>query len=112
MIRVDLDLQPHTTLSQEQRHFSHHCLTVNEVSLPSGYYFGLSALASGNTEPDAVDIYAFDAWEVSGKSKDGNAAQAAPPVATEGSTAPLAGTTESGDQVRTTNRVPLRTELR
>ena len=95
-VRVDLDLQPHTQLSQEERHFRHHCFTVKDVQLPTGYYFGLTALASGNTEPDAVDIYAFDAWEVTGKADKNavpDAEQHPPPVVVETqNSAPLAGT--------------------
>lgn len=34
------------------------------MTLPKGSYFGVSGLASGNTEPDAIDIYALDAFEV------------------------------------------------
>ena len=104
-IRVDLDLQPHTTLSQEQRHFSHHCLTVKDVLLPSAYYFGLSALASGNTEPDAVDVYAFDAWEVIGKvpvSKGEHQKRDQPPPVVanqENRNVPLAGTARDVDEV-------------
>lgn len=93
-IRVDLDLQPHTTLSQEKRHYSHHCLTVKDIQLPAGYHFGLTALAGGNTEPDSIDVYAFDAWEVTGRA-DKKAApnQAPPPVfRSHGETEPLAGT--------------------
>ena len=99
--QVDLDLQPHTTLSDEQRHFSHHCLTVKDVSMPTGYHFGLSALASGNTEPDSVDIYAFDAWEVVGKPSGDKAAQQMPPPVFTANSAKggkaLAGTEELGD---------------
>jgi hypothetical protein len=99
MRQVDLDLQPHTTLSDEARHFSHHCLTVKDISLPTGYYFGLSAMASGNTEPDSVDIYAFDAWEVVGKADGKGNGQIPPPVAPVSGSAPLAGTTEQSSDV-------------
>lgn len=63
-IRVDLDLTPHTTLSTAARVFSHHCFTIEGVALPPGYYLGMSALASSASEPDAVDVYAFETWEV------------------------------------------------
>lgn len=105
ILQVDLDLQPHTTLSDENRRFSHHCLTVKDISLPSGYYFGLSALASGNTEPDSIDIYAFDAWEVVGKGDGSGGSQVPPPVAKVSGTAPLAGTTDESGDVRSFRRV-------
>lgn len=63
-VRVDLDLTPHTTLSTAARVFSHHCFTIEGVSLPTGYHLGMSALASSASEPDAVDVYAFETWEV------------------------------------------------
>ena len=63
-IRVDLDLTPHTTLSEAARVFTHHCFTIEGVSIPPGYHFGITGLASGNTEPDSVDVYALEAWEV------------------------------------------------
>jgi hypothetical protein len=99
-IRVDLDLQPHTTLSQEKRNFNHHCLTVKDVQLPTGYHFGLSALASGNTEPDSVDVYAFESWEVTGKAdKTGQTKQPSVNQGKEGDSAPLAGTLDDLDDV-------------
>jgi len=63
-IRVDLDLTPHTTLSTAARVFSHHCFTIKGVRLPPGYHIGLTGMASGNPDPDSVDVYAFEAWEV------------------------------------------------
>lgn len=62
--QVDLDLSPHTTLSSETRSYAHNCFEINGVEIDSGRYFGLSALASGNSEPDVVDIYAMDVWEI------------------------------------------------
>lgn len=97
-----MDLQPHTSLSQEQRHFTHHCFTVQDVELPSGYHFGLTGLASGNTEPDSVDVYAFDAWEVvsGGATVRGGAGGVHPPpivAGGENTRTPLAGTSSDGD---------------
>lgn len=62
--QVDLDLSPHTTLSSESRSYAHNCFEITGVEIDSGRYFGLSALASGNSEPDVVDIYAMDVWEI------------------------------------------------
>ncbi|BGP16210.1 hypothetical protein JCM10213_007067 [Rhodosporidiobolus nylandii] len=65
-IRVDLDLSPHTSLSKAGRHYEHNCFTLEGVKLPrdAPLYFGISGLASGGTEPDAVDVYAMDVFEV------------------------------------------------
>ncbi|GAA5876000.1 hypothetical protein JCM8547_000674 [Rhodosporidiobolus lusitaniae] len=63
-IRVDLDLSPHTTLSKAGRHYEHNCFTLPGVTLSSGMHLGLSGLASGSTEPDSVDVYALDVFEV------------------------------------------------
>lgn len=95
-----MDLQPHTTLTPEKRHFTHHCFTVKDVALPSGYHFGLTGLSAGNTDPDSVDIYAFDAWEVTGAA-DGQ--QHSQPVIDKSDTTsfkPLAGTEDSSEEVR------------
>jgi hypothetical protein len=61
---VDLDLRPHTTLSEERRVFNQNCFTINGVDLPPKYHVGVTALASDNAEPDAVDIYALEVFEV------------------------------------------------
>lgn len=66
-IRVDLDLTPHTNLATGSRSYQHNCFSMDGIELEKGYYFGLSALASGNTEPDAVDIYALDVWSIAHK---------------------------------------------
>ncbi|GAA5919760.1 hypothetical protein JCM6882_003758 [Rhodosporidiobolus microsporus] len=63
-IRVDLDLSPHTTLSKAGRHYEHNCFTLEGIKLAPNMHLGLSALASGSTEPDAVDVYAMDVFEV------------------------------------------------
>ncbi|KAM0791212.1 hypothetical protein ACM66B_005693 [Microbotryomycetes sp. NB124-2] len=63
-IRVDLDLSPHTTLSKAGRDYAHNCFIMTGVSLTPGHHLGVSALASGYTEPDAVDVYALDVFEV------------------------------------------------
>lgn len=54
----------HTTLSAAGRDFAHHCWTINDVKLEAGSYFGVSGIASGSTEPDAIDLYAIDVFEV------------------------------------------------
>ncbi|GAA5820470.1 hypothetical protein JCM11251_005638 [Rhodosporidiobolus azoricus] len=63
-IRVDLDLSPHTTLSKAGRHYEHNCFTLEGIKLAPNMHLGLSALASGSTEPDAVDVYAMDVFEI------------------------------------------------
>ncbi|GAA5865817.1 hypothetical protein JCM1840_006260 [Sporobolomyces johnsonii] len=63
-IRVDLDLSPHTTLSKAGRDYAHTCFTLDGVNLTPGSYVGVSGLASGNTEPDTIDVYAMDVFEV------------------------------------------------
>ncbi|GAA6040909.1 hypothetical protein JCM8097_003182 [Rhodosporidiobolus ruineniae] len=63
-IRVDLDLDSHTSLSKAGRHYEHNCFTLQGVKLNPGMHLGVSALASGSTEPDAVDVYALDVFEV------------------------------------------------
>ncbi|BGP48211.1 hypothetical protein JCM10450v2_004083 [Rhodotorula kratochvilovae] len=63
-IRVDLDLSPHTTLAKAGRHYEHNCFTLDGVTLPAGAFVGISGLASGNTEPDAIDVYAMDVFEI------------------------------------------------
>jgi hypothetical protein len=103
LLQVDLDLQPHTTLLPEKRHFTHHCFTVKDVSLPAGYHFGITGLSSGNTDPDSVDVYAFDAWEVTGKA-DGQ--QHSQPVIDQrdlSSFKPLAGTEDSVQEISATS---------
>jgi hypothetical protein len=61
---VDLDLAPHTTLAKAGRDYAHNCFTLDGVNLTPGSYLGISGLASGNTEPDTIDIYAMDVFEV------------------------------------------------
>ncbi|KAK4048355.1 hypothetical protein OIV83_004877 [Microbotryomycetes sp. JL201] len=68
--RVDLDLSPHTTLAKAGRDYAHNCFIMPGVSLTPGHHLGVSALASGYTEPDAVDIYALDVFEVVSSSDD------------------------------------------
>lgn len=63
-MQCDLDLTPHTTLSAAGRDFAHHCWSVSGVTLDPGSHFGVSGLASGSTEPDAIDLYAIDVFEV------------------------------------------------
>ncbi|GAA6026718.1 hypothetical protein JCM8202_002034, partial [Rhodotorula sphaerocarpa] len=63
-IRVDLDLSPHTTLAKAGRHYEHNCFTIDGINLPPGSKFGISGLASANTEPDTVDVYAMDVFEL------------------------------------------------
>ncbi|GAA5832453.1 hypothetical protein JCM3766R1_003081 [Sporobolomyces carnicolor] len=63
-IRVDLDLAPHTTLAKAGRDYAHNCFTLDGVNLNPGNYLGITGLASGNTEPDTIDIYAMDVFEV------------------------------------------------
>ncbi|KWU41942.1 concanavalin A-like lectin/glucanase [Rhodotorula sp. JG-1b] len=63
-IRVDLDLSPHTTLAKAGRHYEHNCFTIDGINLPAGARFGVSGLASANTEPDTIDVYAMDVFEL------------------------------------------------
>ncbi|KPV74695.1 uncharacterized protein RHOBADRAFT_53651 [Rhodotorula graminis WP1] len=63
-VRVDLDLSPHTTLAKAGRHYEHNCFSLEGVTLPVGTFVGISGLASGNTEPDVVDVYAMDVFEI------------------------------------------------
>ncbi|GAA5881211.1 hypothetical protein JCM3774_000654 [Rhodotorula dairenensis] len=63
-IRVDLDLSPHTTLAKAGRHYEHNCFTIDGINLPPGARFGVSGLASANTEPDTIDVYAMDVFEL------------------------------------------------
>ncbi|CEQ39471.1 SPOSA6832_01012, partial [Sporobolomyces salmonicolor] len=72
-IRVDLG-----------RDYAHNCFTLDGVSLSPGSYVGVSGLASGNTEPDTIDVYAMDVFE----------------VLEEGDPAAVAGTDEPPEQVQ------------
>ncbi|BGP24666.1 legume-like lectin [Rhodotorula toruloides] len=63
-LRVDLDLSPHTTLAKAGRHYEHNCFNLEGINLPANSYVGISGLASGNTEPDVVDVYAMDVFEI------------------------------------------------
>jgi len=87
----------------EKRHFTHHCFTINDVSLPSGYHFGLTALSAGNTDPDSVDVYAFDAWEVTGAADGQQHSQPVIDKVDATSFKPLAGTEESGEEASVGN---------
>lgn len=71
---------------------AHNCFHLDGVTLPKGSYLGVSGLASGNTEPDAVDIYALDVFEVA---KPGSAPSSSsePPVEAK-HTGPLEGTSD------------------
>lgn len=84
-------------MSTAERNFTHHCLTVNNVKLPSGFHFGISALASSNGEPDAVDVYAFDAYEVVAESEGDEYARAAAADARIGDTQKTLAGTSVGD---------------
>ncbi|GAA5882441.1 hypothetical protein JCM16303_001734 [Sporobolomyces ruberrimus] len=92
-IRVDLDLAPHTTLSKAGRDYAHNCFTLDGVNLTPGSYLGISGLASGNTEPDTIDIYAMDVFEVLEAGDPGFGAGLEEPVDTI-SDEPLEGTTD------------------
>lgn len=95
-IRVDLDLSPHTTLSKAGRDYQHNCFYLPGVTLPKGSYIGVSGLAAGNTEPDAIDIYAMDVFEVA-KVAAGETAPAdtgEPPLEVK-HTGPLEGTSDN-----------------
>lgn len=61
---MDLDLAPHTTLSKVGRDYAHNCWSMDGVKLEPGSYFGISGMAAGNTEPDSIDVYALDVFEV------------------------------------------------
>lgn len=37
---------------------------MSNVNLEAGSYFGVSGLASGSTEPDTIDLYAIDVFEI------------------------------------------------
>lgn len=56
--QVDLDLSPHTTLSDAGRDYIHNCFSLPGVTLAKGHYLGISGIASGSTEPDIIDVYA------------------------------------------------------
>ncbi|GAA6016735.1 hypothetical protein JCM11491_000224 [Sporobolomyces phaffii] len=92
-IRVDLDLAPHTTLSKAGRDYAHNCFTLDGVNLTPGSYLGISGLASGNTEPDTIDIYAMDVFEVLEAGDPGFGAGLEEPVEAP-SAEPLEGTTD------------------
>jgi hypothetical protein len=61
---VDLDTRPHTTLSERRRVFNQHCFTIEGLTLPPKHHVGVTALASANSQPDAVDVYAVEVFEV------------------------------------------------
>ncbi|SGY22836.1 BQ5605_C019g08864 [Microbotryum silenes-dioicae] len=63
-VRVDLDLAPHTTLDKIGRDYAHNCFLMEGIKLPPKGYIGISGLAGGNSEPDAIDIYAVDIFTV------------------------------------------------
>ncbi|SCZ88821.1 BZ3500_MvSof-1268-A1-R1_Chr2-1g04658 [Microbotryum saponariae] len=63
-VRVDLDLAPHTTLDKVGRDYAHNCFLMEGIKLPPKGYLGISGLAGGNPEPDAIDIYAVDIFTV------------------------------------------------
>ena len=63
-IRVDLDLAPHTTLAKAGRDYAHNCFSLDGIKLPTGAQFGLTGMASGNAEPDSIDVYALDVFDV------------------------------------------------
>ncbi|KAK4053879.1 hypothetical protein OIO90_003716 [Microbotryomycetes sp. JL221] len=89
-IRVDLDLSPHTSLAKAGRDYAHNCFVMSGVILAPGNHIGVSALASGYTEPDAVDIYALDVFEVN-QPNDDHDDDLEPPL--DDPEAPLEGTT-------------------
>jgi hypothetical protein len=62
--QVDLDLSPHTTLAKAGRDYAHNCFHLEGIELPPSGYIGLTGLAGGNAEPDTVDVYALDVFEV------------------------------------------------
>jgi hypothetical protein len=57
-IRVDVDLAPHTTLAKAGRDYAHNCFSLSGVNLAPGSFVGITGMASGNAEPDSVDVYA------------------------------------------------------
>ncbi|KAL8280013.1 hypothetical protein RQP46_007594 [Phenoliferia psychrophenolica] len=71
-IRVDLDLAPHTTLAKAGRDYAHNCFALDGIKIPTGAHFGLTGIASGNAEPDSVDVYAMDVFEVIKIKDDGS----------------------------------------
>ncbi|KAK4702502.1 hypothetical protein P7C70_g3723, partial [Phenoliferia sp. Uapishka_3] len=92
-IRVDLDLAPHTTLAKAGRDYAHNCFSLSGIKIPPGSYFGLTGLASGNAEPDSVDVYAMDVFEVL-KIQDGSSAPATDEPAELRQKQPLEGTSD------------------
>ncbi|GAA5894201.1 legume-like lectin family protein [Sporobolomyces salmoneus] len=92
-IRVDLDLAPHTTLAKAGRDYAHNCFTLDGVNLTPNNYLGISGLASGNTEPDTIDIYAMDVFEVLEAGDPGYGAGLEEPLE-DLSEEPLEGTTD------------------
>ncbi|GAA5991265.1 hypothetical protein JCM11641_000405 [Rhodosporidiobolus odoratus] len=94
-IRLDLDLSPHTTLSKAGRHYEHNCFTLPGVTLTPNNYLGISGLASGSTEPDAVDVYAMDVFEILPPSDTGRVVDTEePPEPESGTEEVLEGTTD------------------
>lgn len=92
-IRVDLDLAPHTTLAKAGRDYAHNCFALSGINLDTNYHVGITALSGGNTEPDTVDVYALDAFEVV---KDGEVAGDNMP-ADRRNARPLEGTLDDAD---------------
>lgn len=65
---MDLDLSPHTSLSQAGRDYAHNCFSLPGINLSPGHYVGVSGMASGYVEPDTIDIYAVSFFLVLKKS--------------------------------------------
>ncbi|GAA5925140.1 uncharacterized protein JCM15063_004934 [Sporobolomyces koalae] len=98
LLRALFDLSPHTTLAKAGRDYAHNCFTLDGVNLTPGSFIGISGLASGNTEPDTIDIYAMDVFEVLEAGDPGYDAGLEEPIE-EVSEEPLEGTT--GDAIPT-----------
>ncbi|KAI5481928.1 Legume-like lectin [Pseudohyphozyma bogoriensis] len=93
-IRVDLDLSPHTTLAKAGRDYAHNCFILDGIKLSPGNYLGLTGLAAGNAEPDAVDVYAMDVFEVVKIPEGGKAPATDEPKEPSRSAEPLEGTSD------------------
>jgi hypothetical protein len=63
----------------------------------------LTGLSAGNTDPDSVDVYAFDAWEVTGAADGQQHSQPVIDKVDATSFKPLAGTEESSEEASVGN---------
>lgn len=63
----------------------------------------MTALSGGNTDPDSVDVYAFDAWEVTGTADGQQHSQPVIDKVDATSFKPLAGTEDSNEEAGASN---------